>query len=136
MAEPAIRELMSEVENLSSTLADVSTKISNHIRTFENHLNRLDGKVETMVRSKEIGDLVFRRQRSRWCLYFAPKDNPEYTRIVECTVERKAEAVLLFEMLVRQMGRNQSRKIAVLASALATVEGVIADLGITDEEGS
>lgn len=124
MSAHSLPELIREVNYLSKSYAESTTRLSDLIQEFEAMLGGLEGKIETTIRSGGVV-LSFRRIGDRWGLFYQASIALPPQPLTGAPVAAKMDAVPLFGELLEQMVLQHRGKRDGLLSAIRTVEGLL-----------
>ena len=107
MASDRLMKLIDEVQNLSSSYAQVTSELSDQIIAFEKRLNALGGKVEAAVQSTDRSRLSFERKSGDWKIVVYMPDSHGIL-LSSAPVKLKLLGVKLLEPLLLEMLRIQA----------------------------
>ncbi len=136
MASDRLKQLTSLVAADAAILQQLSTQLSEQVRSFEAFLHSLPGKVAVNVQGADGAILYFDRSGNNWRLMFlGPGADRATSLCLSGSVEDKILGIALFEPLLDRLAIVQKERIAQLQEACMTVSRFVDGLGLKPKEG-
>lgn len=128
MPDPSLPELFQQVNNLSASYAQSTTRLSDLVQEFEAVLDGLEGKVEVGVGTPQ-GDIYFRRLRDKWGLVWNPGPGKGLQPLTSAPVTVKTAAALSFSKLLECIAEHHRTRRNEVQAAINTVETLLGRAG-------
>lgn len=133
MSQDPINDLLSKIESQSLKYQQLSTAVSNYIIVFQERLGRLPGKIQIGLKGESGDILEFTRAGSDWVLLYTSADTSETNLVHKLPVEKKLEAIKLFQPLLSKLLKIAEERAGDLAQALSKITPLA---GISSKEGA
>lgn len=137
MASDQFNKFISNLNQVSTSLSELSTKLSKQIEGFEAILNNLEGKVSVTVKGPSDDLLAFQRSADGvWRLNYSHGSGAGWLSLTSnASVEVKIRSVALFSLLLPAIAKQQTERVAELKQACEAMSRFGEEIGVNLLEG-